>query len=368
MYASQLAQPCCILFWRQVQKEEHLPQSIRILVVDDYKGWRRQAGLLLRADPNLQVICEAPDGLEAVQRAEEFRPDLIVLDIGLPKLNGLEAARRIRKLAPESKIIFLTQESSADVAQEALSLGAHGYVVKAHAGTELLAAVQAVLQGNQFVSSGLSGHLFPCVTDATAPDHPRSKETLAAPAPGEKEITRNHEVQFYSDDESLVVGFASFIESGLQAGNAVIVVATDSHRENILHRLHAQGVDVAAAIGEGRFVSLNVVEALSTFMVNDLPDPVRFFKIAGDLIVAAAKTPKSKHPRVSACGECAPTLCAQGNVEAAIQLENLWDEIAKTFDVDTLCGYLLESIERQSKSHPQIFERIYAEHSTVRSK
>jgi DNA-binding NarL/FixJ family response regulator len=89
---------------------------------------------------------------------------LIVLDIGLPTLNGIEAARQIRKLAPESKIIFLSQESSADVVQEALSLGVLGYVVKAHAGSELLAAVEIVRQGRQFVSSGLSGLDFVALT------------------------------------------------------------------------------------------------------------------------------------------------------------------------------------------------------------
>jgi DNA-binding NarL/FixJ family response regulator len=95
--------------------------------------------------------------LEAVQKAKELNPDLIVLDIGLPTLNGIEAARRIRKLAPESKILFVSQESSPDVVREALSVGALGYVIKAHAGSELLAAVEAFCQGRQFVGSGLPG-------------------------------------------------------------------------------------------------------------------------------------------------------------------------------------------------------------------
>ena len=82
-----------------------------------------------------------------------MKPDLILLDIGLPKLNGLEAARRIRQLSPESKILFLSQESSADVVQEALRLGALGYVVKGHAQSDLLPAVEAVLRGERFISS-----------------------------------------------------------------------------------------------------------------------------------------------------------------------------------------------------------------------
>jgi DNA-binding NarL/FixJ family response regulator len=137
-------------------KRPGLP-SVRILVVDDFEPFRRFVRSTLQEKTELQVIREVSDGLEAVQKAEELQPDLILLDIGLPTLNGIEAARRIRKLAPESKIVFLSMESSADVMQEALSLGALGYVVKAHAERDLLDAVETVLQGRQFISSGLSG-------------------------------------------------------------------------------------------------------------------------------------------------------------------------------------------------------------------
>lgn len=104
----------------------------------------------------MQIIGEASDGLEAVQKAEQLQPDLVVLDIGLPTLNGIEAARRIRKLCPASRILFVSQESSADIMQAAFSTGALGYVIKAHAGSELVAAVEAVRKGRHFLSSGLS--------------------------------------------------------------------------------------------------------------------------------------------------------------------------------------------------------------------
>jgi len=102
--------------------------------------------------PGLQVVGEASDGLEAVQKAVELRPDLILMDIGLPTLNGIEAARQIRKLAPESKIIFLSQESSAEFVQEAFRLGACGYIVKTRAESELLTALETVISGKKFVS------------------------------------------------------------------------------------------------------------------------------------------------------------------------------------------------------------------------
>ena len=106
--------------------------------------------------PELEIVCELSDGLAAVQRAEELNPDLILLDIGLPSLNGIEAARQIRKLVPKAKIIFLSQESSDDVVQEVFSSGALGYVVKTFAGGELLPAVKAVLDGKPFVSEGVA--------------------------------------------------------------------------------------------------------------------------------------------------------------------------------------------------------------------
>jgi DNA-binding NarL/FixJ family response regulator len=129
------------------------PSPIRVLVVDDYEPFRQFVRSTLAKKPELQIVGETSDGLDAVLKAEELKADLILLDIGLPGLNGIEVARRIRKVAPESKIIFLSQESSPDVIQVALDLGARGYVVKASAGTDLLAAVDAVLQGKQFVSS-----------------------------------------------------------------------------------------------------------------------------------------------------------------------------------------------------------------------
>lgn len=124
---------------------------VRVLVVEDFEPFRRFISSTLETRGDLQVICEVSDGLKAVEKAVELKPDLVLLDIALPTLNGIEAARRIRTLAPESKIIFLSQESSPDVMQEAFRLGAQGYVVKAKAGSELLTAVETVISGKKFI-------------------------------------------------------------------------------------------------------------------------------------------------------------------------------------------------------------------------
>jgi len=129
---------------------------MRVLVVEDFAPFWESIRSILAERPDVQVIGEVADGLEGVQKAELLEPDLVLLDIGLPTLNGFEAARQIRKLAPASKIIFVSQESSCEVVQEALNAGAWGYVVKTKAAIDLLAAVDAVLECRHFVSVGLS--------------------------------------------------------------------------------------------------------------------------------------------------------------------------------------------------------------------
>jgi DNA-binding NarL/FixJ family response regulator len=128
-------------------------QSTSAQPVEDFPPFRRFIRSTLWERPDLRVVTEVSDGLEAVQRAAELRPDLILLDIGLPTMDGIEAARQIRKLSPESKIVFLSQESSADIMEEALNTGASGYVVKAKGAAQLLATLDAVILQRRFFTT-----------------------------------------------------------------------------------------------------------------------------------------------------------------------------------------------------------------------
>jgi DNA-binding NarL/FixJ family response regulator len=119
--------------------------ALRVLVVDDYEPVRRVVRLILQASDDLQIVGEASDGLEAVQKAKELLPDLILLDIDLPTLNGIQAARRLRDLVPRAKILFLSIESSLDVVREAFNVGGAGYIYKLHMAIELLPAIEMVL-------------------------------------------------------------------------------------------------------------------------------------------------------------------------------------------------------------------------------
>jgi len=113
---------------------------------------RRAVCALLSGDPVLTVVCEAADGEQAVQKAEELQPDLVLMDISLPGISGIEAARRIRRVSPNSRIIFLSQHDSLQMVKDALNMGGHGYVAKIDAGQELLQAISLVREGKQFVS------------------------------------------------------------------------------------------------------------------------------------------------------------------------------------------------------------------------
>ena len=332
---------------------------LHVLVVEDHEPFRRFVCSKLGRNPEWQVICEASDGLEAVQKANELQPDLVLLDIGLPTLDGMKAARRIRATSPKSKILFLTLESSADIVQECLNLGALGYVLKKDAGSDLLPAVDAVCQGRRFVSRSLSHYTF---FDAAEEEPP--PQSLIQEVPSDREVKSAHEVHFYSDDASLVVGFARFIEAALERGSAVIALTTESHRTSLLQRLQADGIDCAEMLREGRYIALDVADIFRAIMVNGLPDAVPFWKVAGELVTSAATAAKDVHPRVAACGECAPTLWTEGNLDAAIQLERLWDQLARAYKVDTLCGYVLNSECQPEKPD---YARICAEHSAVSS-
>jgi DNA-binding NarL/FixJ family response regulator len=336
---------------------------VQVLVVDDFLPWRLIVASMLQEQPRLRIVGEAWDGWEAVQKARELQPELVLLDIGLPTLNGIEAARRIRELSPNSKIVFVSENRSSDIVAEVLRMGAAGYVVKADAGTELLPAVEAVLKGKQFVSTSVATQVLKRPADGDAADHPRFTD-VEQPAPESSDIRRRHEVEFCPDDACFVDGFARFIETALRTGRAVIAIATESHRASLFQKLMANGIDVVGAVQQKNYIPLDVADTLETFMLNDWPDPVRFVKVARNLIMEAAKNPKGEGRHVAACGECAPSLLAKGKVEAAIQLEHLWDEIARSYNVDILCGYALNDFDMESNP---IFQRICAEHSAVYS-
>ena len=163
--------------------------TIRVLVVDDHEPFRKFIVTTLKTKPHLRIVQEACDGAEAVQQAQELQPDLILLDIGLPTLSGIEAALQIREVSPSSKILFVSENRSADIAEAAFDTGAGGYVVKSDAAAELLSAVEAVLQGGQFVSASLAA-IGIHIPGAGEIIHPRKEVLTSTPQRGVETVRR----------------------------------------------------------------------------------------------------------------------------------------------------------------------------------
>jgi DNA-binding NarL/FixJ family response regulator len=130
---------------------------VRVLLVDDFDKFRKFTLLTLDASPDIEVVGEAATGAEAMGAAELLEPDLVLLDISLPDMNGFEVAKRIHQVSPDSRIIFVSANNSRMIALAALSDGAMGFVSKQNARDELLHAIQAVMQGKQFLSQNLTG-------------------------------------------------------------------------------------------------------------------------------------------------------------------------------------------------------------------
>jgi DNA-binding NarL/FixJ family response regulator len=337
-------------------------------VVDDFVPWRNYVIAKLSENPSLHVTGFASDGLEAVLKAGELQPDLIIMDVNLPTLSGISAARRIQELSLNPKILFVSQILDLDIALAALDAGGLGYVVKSDAENELHTAVEAVMSGKRFVSALLASRDFTGVLGPQAPIRARTAECIELPSRRSmrnKTFGHSHEVEFYRDDASFLIRCARFVEAALSNGDAVIVIMTPSHRDSLRQKLESEGCDVAGALEQERYRALQPCDVLSTFLVNDQPNADRFIKAAGDFIATAVKAATGKHPRVAVCGECPALLHAEGKAEAAVEMERLWNDLARMYDVESLCGYPIERF--RSEENRSIFQRICAEHSSVYS-
>ncbi|MGA7852189.1 MAG: response regulator [Candidatus Acidiferrales bacterium] len=338
-------------------------------MVDDFVPWRSYIVAKLAENPALHIVGFAADGLEAVQKAAELRPDLILMDINLPNLSGISAARRIRELSLETKILFVSQNVDVDVVRTALDAGGFGYVVKSSAESELLAAVEAVMLGRIFVSDQLASRDVKHVLGAQASIQSvfeESIESAAPPVPVDNAFGHSHEVEFYRNDASFLNRCTRFMGTALGNGDSVILVATLSHGNSLRARLEAEGYNIAEATERGRYLAVEPAYLLSEFLANGQPDSARYMRTAANLIETALKAATGKRPRVAACGESTALLYAEGRAEAAVEMERLSQELILLYDVDILCGYPMVAFRTEEER--SIFRRICAEHSAVYSR
>jgi CheY-like chemotaxis protein len=315
----------------------HVPY-FRILVVEDHAHVRRFICSLLQQRAELRLVGEASDGLEAIELARSLHPDLILIDIGLPRLNGIEAARQIRRFDTTTKLLFVSLESSPEVVREALRVGAQGFVHKQHAQRDLLPAIEEVLNGKHYVSNDEAFQ--------------------------ERVYTR-HEVQFYSNEDVLLGSALPFLAAAMRAGAPAVVVATKPHRESLARKLREEDVGLDDAVQRGTYISLDAAEAVSRVVIDGNLDRARSLQGLKRLIDSVARASNATYPRVAIFGECAPVLCAQHNVDAAVRLENTVNDVFKTHHVDILCAYSLSVVHPGDRG---AYSRICKEHTAVHSR
>lgn len=317
---------------------------VRVLVVDDYEPWRRFILSSLEKWPELQIVGEASDGQEAVQRSRQLRPDLILLDIGLPSMNGIEAAKQIRQELPNAIILFCSENRFPDIAEEALRAGAGGYLVKSDGARNLLSAVTSVIGGKRFVSRTLAGHAFAETSETGIHD-------------------QGHALQFYTDDAVLLDELAVLFRGSLGEGRSVAAIMTSSHRSGLERRLLAQGVDVSEATQNGRFCMFDADQALSEFMQPAGPNRERFLLQFGNLLRKLKGTSVAIGGGIVVFGEMVAVLWEQKKYEAAIRLEELWNELGLTSSFYLCCAYPANIFRAGLTLFP--YAEICAQHSHV---
>jgi len=205
----------------------HLPSTIKILIADDHDVVREGLKTMLATRADFEVCGEAATGREAVEKARELNPHVVVLDFSMPELNGLEATRQIRKALPDTEVLILTMHDSETLAREVLAAGARGFLLKTHAKGQLVAAVDALAQHQPFFTGTVSA----LVLDAFLhPDqHPaKTRAPAARLTPREREIVQLIAEGRTSKDIALLLGLS--------------VKTADAHRANIMRKLDLHSV------------------------------------------------------------------------------------------------------------------------------
>ena len=300
---------------------------VTVLIAEDFAPFREFVCRDLQRRPGFELVTVV-DGGAAVQKAEELRPAVILLDIGLPELDGLTAARHIRSRCPESRIVFLTQESSADVVHEALTLGANGYIEKTRA-LYVLPTVEAILEHRSNGQGRPGDH-------AAAPYH--------------------HHVQFSRDDSTLLDGIDRFVGPALAAREPAILFGTRPHWHALIGRLCRRGVNVDDAVERGTLAYFDAEEVVSHILANGVESCVPLFLRAIESACAKARAGQ----RVPVFGEVVSLLYAAGRVDAAVALERAGNEMLRTWPIEIMCAYPLLPLDSGTG-----FTNICAQHTAV---
>ena len=305
----------------------------RVLVADDYPQVLQSVCGLLATD--FDVIATATHGRQAVDLALRLRPDIAVLDVAMPELDGFQTARALQEHGSQARVVFLTNHPRDEFVSAAISLGAHGYVLKSRIHSDLASAIDHALDGRRFV---------PFLT---------SLSTLAG---------GQHAVQFHMDDRFFLDELSRFVGSALRSSEPVVVVAGEATRVGLAQRLHVQEWDLGRLESQGQFVMRDSAATLSRVMHNGQPDRDVLAELVDDIERTRVAWANRPDCRLMMVGDLSVGLCRNGDVASAIELERIWDDLTDRLAMFTLCPYPVDCVEGVGE---ELFGKVCAAHNAV---
>jgi len=295
---------------------------------------RRVSALL---GSRFDVIAVARDGYEALDLAQGLAPDLIVLDIVMPRLDGFQVAARIQELGLPARVVVMTSHDDDDYVEQAFRAGARGFVHKTRLAVDLIRALDHVHDGRFFLPSLPS---LLAVADSGA-----------------------HAVQFHSYDRRFILGVGDLIDRALRRGHVAAVVATAAVRAGVAERLQSHGWNVGDAGDYGRYHAMDAAASLAGIMRDGRPDPERL----GDSIAALERlrveTADPADDRLTLVGEIAVPLLLNGDAHGAMEIERLWNALTRNLPWLGVCCYPLSCFA--DLPTPHLFHEVCAEHGAV---
>jgi CheY-like chemotaxis protein len=318
--------------------------SVEILIVDDQARFRRMVRSLIESQPEYRVCGEAGDGIEAVEKVHQLHPDLVLMDINMPRMNGLEATRIIRRESPDCNVIIVTQNDATVAREQARGVDANGFVTKSDLIRDLLPEMGRVVMEN-------NGSLDETRNAAANGEPWCGLLTGAAP--------RDHIVQLYQDQQFLNRAVCRFAAAAIANGEGVILVPTIAHWDAFRPRLESEGVDVQAAEKRGQLTIVDADNLLPTFMRDGMPDSPVFMGLAANVVSQARG--EGRYPKVRWWGEMVNILWERGDVAASMNLEDLFDQLAHEQDISIFCSFSMDNFN--GDVHARMLPRLSENHS-----
>jgi DNA-binding NarL/FixJ family response regulator len=306
----------------------------RVVLADDHPTFLKWVSRFLEG--SCDIVGLAADGRQALDLNRRLRPEVVVLDVTMPELDGFETLEHLRRDSPETRVVFLTMHGDDEFVAAAINGGALGYVVKSRIASDLITAIEYARAGRVFV---------PCLSSL-------------AKVPGV-----HHALQVHADDRHHLDTVSDLVATTLRSGDPVVIVATEATRAGITHRLQARHLTVSALLERGQYLEHDSPAILSQMVRDGRLDRERLRESADAFDQFRLGAPSGSGGRLTVVSDVAISLCRNGDFGAALDLERFWNELTRALPFFTVCSYPTECFETPA-ARDQL-SRICAEHSAV---